>query len=191
MRIQIVLAVVIMFSLVGASHVSAQGASRASQSPWDYPAEIRDPTPHEYQGMRERFSRAMNYRREQNWSAAAPLLRENLAVESRTYGPSHPVTGMAMFALAGTVESQGQYDEAEELMFDAIRIAHTWLPEDDAWYALANNILGMCQGANSKWDLAEASFRRAIQIAEAAGDERAERIARANLAETARLRVQR
>ncbi|GIK48529.1 MAG: hypothetical protein BroJett013_12260 [Alphaproteobacteria bacterium] len=190
MGMRIVLAALLMFFVFDGrlSGAWAQGAN--ALSPWAYPADIRAPTDEEYRGLRERFSRAMAYRTEQNWRAAIPLLRENLTVEARTYGPEHPVTGMAMFALAGTLEPEGEYEEAEGLLVDAIRIARTWLPVSDPWYSTAYNILGMCQGANAKWADAEASFLRAIEVAQSAGDARGERLARANLADMTRFRQQ-
>ncbi|MCC6788134.1 MAG: tetratricopeptide repeat protein [Hyphomonadaceae bacterium] len=164
----------------------AQGVQPQGPSPWSYPPDLQAPTDAEYQGVRERFEEGMRQRAAHNWSAAAPLFRENLAVYWRTYGPEHPVTGMAMFVLGGTLDAQEQYPEAETLMADSIRIAQTWLPEGNAWYGIAYGILGRCQGANGKRALAEVSFRRAIEISHAAGDASSERTARLGLEEMTR-----
>ncbi len=164
----------------------AQSADSSTPSPWSYAPDIRAPTDGEYDQLRERFSQAMAHRAEENFGAAIPLLRENLEVERRTYGPEHPVTGMAMFALAGTLEAERRYREAETLMVDAIRIAETWLPERHAWFGVAYSVLGMCQGANGKRALAEESFRRAIEVARSAGDASTERAARTALADMTR-----
>ncbi len=102
------------------------------------------------------------------WGEVLPQYRELAASLESELGPSDPKVASCLNNLAGLLESQGKYTEAEPLYRRALEMREKALPEGHPDIATSLNNLAGLLAFQGKYTEAEPLYRRALEIDEKA-----------------------
>ena len=87
-----------------------------------------------------------------------------MKITEKALGPDHPSVSTTLNNLAGLLESQGKYEEAEPLYRRALKIYEKALGPDHPSVATTLNNLATLYKSQGKYEEAEPLYRRALKI---------------------------
>lgn len=170
------MALAVVFSpLLSAPAAGQSEAALASRDAiWNYAPELRAPTDAELDQMRSRWRRMGAEMEAGQWPAFYDLAEADFTQKQATYGPGHPLTGMAANMMAMASLNLGRNDEAYDWANEAVRILEAALPPDDIALAVVYGQLAEAQWQLGLMPQAERSLRHSNDIAWTNGDQNLE-----------------
>lgn len=138
---------------------------------WSFPPELRAPTPDETDQMRSRWERMGTEMQAERWDTFYVLAETDFSQKQATYGPNHPVTGIAANMLAVASLRLNRNEDATYWANEAIRILAAALSPSDVSLVGPYGYLAEAQWRQGLLQPAERNLRRSNEIARSNGEE--------------------
>eukprot|EP00128_Syssomonas_multiformis_P012110 Colp12_sorted_trinity150504_noHs@26747 len=99
-------------------------------------------------------------------SGSSQMRQQAVDIYKEVLGPMHPKVANAIYSLADVHYVKMEYDQAEKLYREALRIRETSCPDDQAIIAESYSGLGLINDARGNYEEAERCYLKALTIRE-------------------------